>query len=97
MKTQQGLMSLSSASELIRNGNFLSIAGDEAALRQLPPGNWIGGTIPYFMATEGGTVSRAQVFVTQVTASSHRRNCVFTMPLHCRKSVVMHRKTATAS
>lgn len=66
MKTQQGLMSLSSASELIRNGNFLSIAGDEAALRQLPPGNWIGGTIPYFMATEGGTVSRAQVFVTQV-------------------------------
>lgn len=67
MKADQGLMSVSSAAELIRQGKYLSIAGDEAALRQLPSGHWIGGTIPYFMAADGGTVSREQVFVTEVS------------------------------
>lgn len=70
MKADQGLMSVSSAAELIRKGKYLSIAGDEAALRQLPNGHWIGGTIPYFMAADGGTVSREQVFVTEVSGFS---------------------------
>jgi hypothetical protein len=56
-------MPVAAAAELIRCGRYLCIAGDEAALRQLPIGNWIGGTIPYFMASSGGTVSREQVFV----------------------------------
>ncbi|MBI1906460.1 MAG: hypothetical protein HYS20_09540 [Rhodocyclales bacterium] len=59
----EGLMPVAAAAELIRSGRYLCIAGDEAALRQLPTGNWIGGTIPYFMAASGGTVSREQVFV----------------------------------
>lgn len=60
------LMSLAEASDLIRSGTYLSVAGDESALRQLPKGNWIGGTIPYFMDAGGGCVSREQVFVSEV-------------------------------
>lgn len=66
MQTRQELISTSQAAELIRAGHVLSIAGDEAALRQLPQGQWIGGTIPYFMANQGGTSNRDSVFVTEV-------------------------------
>lgn len=57
------LMSVAEASSRISSGAFLSIAGDEEALRRLPKGNWIGGTIPYFIAAEGGLESRDRVFV----------------------------------
>ena len=67
MKTTQALISVASAAELILSGKTLSIAGDETALRKLPLGNWIGGTIPYFMAANGGTISRDEVFVTEVS------------------------------
>lgn len=61
------LISVQAAAELIRSGAPLSIAGPESALDQLPAGQWIGGTIPYFMVAEGGTVVRAeQVFVTDL-------------------------------
>lgn len=70
MQTRQELISISQAAELIQAGCFLSIAGDEAALRQLPTGHWIGGTIPYFMADQGGTSSRDSVFVTEVDGYS---------------------------
>jgi len=60
------LMSVAAASELIKNRNFLSVAGDEAALRQLPAGNWIGGTIPYFMGAKGGETTRDKLFVTPI-------------------------------
>ncbi len=83
-------MSISRASELIRNGKFLSIAGDETALRQLPQGNWIGGTIPYFMAAEGGTVSREQVFVTEIDGFASPPQLRFydaaTLPQICRNA-----------
>ena len=67
MNRQQTLMPLPLAAEMIAAGQVLCIAGDEAALRQLPRGQWIGGTIPYFMTGDGGQVSRDQVFVTPVT------------------------------
>ena len=60
------LMSLDATKELIKNNMFLSIAGDEHALRQLPRGNWIGGTIPYFMGTSGGETTRDRLFVTPI-------------------------------
>ena len=61
------LISVAAASELIRNGAALSLAGPESALDQLPPGNWIGGTIPYFMVAEGGVVvTDGQVFATDL-------------------------------
>ena len=50
----------------IAQGHHLLLAGDEAALRQLPPGHWIGGTIPYFMAEEGGLSTRDRIFVTEL-------------------------------
>lgn len=52
----------------IRAGKALLLAGDEGVLRRLPRGNWIGGTIPYFMTDAGGTVDRQRVFVNEVPA-----------------------------
>jgi len=58
-------MSIAAAAELIRSGALLTVAGPESALDALPAGQWIGGTIPYFMADTGGVVStEGQVFVT---------------------------------
>ena len=62
------LMTVSQANDLIDNGHILHIAGDEAALRQLHRGRWIGGTIPYFLTTEGGVVERERVFITELPA-----------------------------
>ncbi|HQS01367.1 MULTISPECIES: hypothetical protein [Comamonadaceae] len=77
MKTTQALIPVAQAAELIRQGKTLSIAGDEAALRQLPTGHWIGGTIPYFMAASGGTVSHDQVFVTEVSGFARQPEARF--------------------
>lgn len=52
--------------ELIAAGEFLIIAGDERVLRDLPAGNWIAGTIPYFMTNEGGRVDQDAVYVTRL-------------------------------
>ena len=60
---QAGLMSLEQAATMIRNGLTLLIAGDEALLHKLPRGQWIGGTIPYFMAESGGIINSERVFV----------------------------------
>ncbi|MCD2343297.1 hypothetical protein LRH25_23505 [Ideonella azotifigens] len=59
---------MAAAAALIRRGVPLSVAGPEAALDQLPAGNWIGGTIPYFMVADGGTVvTDDRVFVTDLS------------------------------
>ena len=50
------LISLQQAAELIRRNVPLCLAGPEPALAQLPPGRWIGGTIPYAMVDRGGVV-----------------------------------------
>lgn len=63
------LMSIADASALIRTGAALSLAGPESALDALPQGQWIGGTIPYFMAAEGGVVAtEGRVFVSALPA-----------------------------
>ena len=59
------LVDIAEANALIDAGKKLHVAGDEAALRQLHRGTWIGGTIPYFLTTKGGVVEREKVFVTQ--------------------------------
>ncbi len=62
------LITLEAAIQLIKRGTPLSVAGTEATLDQLPSGNWIGGTIPYFMTASGGvTVTGGQVFVTDLS------------------------------
>lgn len=60
------LISISEANALIAAGRKLHAAGDEAALRRLQRGNWIGGTIPYFLTRTGGVVEREKVLVTEL-------------------------------
>jgi hypothetical protein len=64
---EQLLLTPQAAAELIRSGATLAIAGDEDVLAALPNGNWIGGTIPYFMGQNGGITTREQVFVTPLS------------------------------
>ncbi len=59
-----GLMSVGQAAAWIKTGRYLALAADERVLAQLPKGNWIGGTIPYFMDRQGGRTSQSEVFVT---------------------------------
>jgi hypothetical protein len=47
----------------IKRGEYLMIAADESMLSDLPSGNWIAGTIPYFMTTEGGVSDKNKIFV----------------------------------
>ena len=47
----------------INKGEFLILAADESLLNKLPNGNWIGGTIPYFMDEDGGTFTKDEIFV----------------------------------
>ncbi len=55
---------LSQTLNLIQQGKLLIIAGDHNLLRRLPAGNWIGGSIPYFMTYEGGVFNRNKLLVT---------------------------------
>jgi hypothetical protein len=65
------LISIAAAADLIRTGAPLALAGPESVLDALPTGQWIGGTIPYFMASGGGVVSTdGQVFVTALPANA---------------------------
>jgi len=65
---RQDIKSTEETAKLIEAGNILLLAGDEGALRKLPKGKWIGGTIPYFISNaQGGQVSREKVFVTDIT------------------------------
>jgi len=58
--------SIEKVKDLIAGKAPVIVAGDEALLHSLPKGNWIGGTIPYFMTPEGGRASRTHMFVTEV-------------------------------
>lgn len=53
--------------EMISNGDHMIISGDERVLASLPTGNWIGGTIPYFMSEEGGKVDQDTLYVNTIT------------------------------
>lgn len=54
--------------ELINSGKALWISGPETMLRKLPKGNWVGGTIPYFMGKEGGLITDSLLHVTEAPA-----------------------------
>jgi len=60
------LLSIPEVQSAIAAGESLFLAGSREALSQLPQGNWIGGTIPYFMADEGGLMSEDRIFVTKI-------------------------------
>jgi hypothetical protein len=61
------LLSLQETAKSIEGGRHLAIAGDEALLRELPRGSWIGGTTPYFMTEGGCTVTSDKLFVHDLT------------------------------
>lgn len=64
----QSIMELHEVQKKISEGRSLLLAGDEAVLQQLPKGNWVGGTIPYFITKEhGGLATRDLIFVTDIT------------------------------
>lgn len=52
------------AADLVASGMPVFIAGPEFLLRQLPRGNWIGGTTAYFIAEEGGVSASDRLFCT---------------------------------
>ena len=59
------LVTLKEAIDLISWGRPLMFSGAEKLLRKLPPGNWIGGTSPYFMTEEGGLQTAERLSVTR--------------------------------
>jgi hypothetical protein len=61
-----GLYERDVAADFIRSGKRLLLAGDERLLAELPKGDWIGGTIPYFMASEGGLQTSQRIFITEL-------------------------------
>ncbi len=60
------LLPINEVIEKIKNGERLVLAADENLLSQLPKGNWIGGTIPYFMGDDGGTFTKSEIFVDDI-------------------------------
>ncbi|HVX64989.1 MAG TPA: hypothetical protein VHA11_00230 [Bryobacteraceae bacterium] len=62
------LQSVDEARQRIATGEPLLLAGSDWALSQLPRGEWVGGTIPYFMDVQGGICSETLVFVDRVPA-----------------------------
>ncbi len=54
-------------SELIKKGKVLVLAGEESLLERLPKGNWLGGTIPYFMDEKGGKFCTESILVQDFT------------------------------
>lgn len=60
------LLSIKDANELISTGAPLTIAGARPVLASLASGNWIGGSIPYFMTETGGLCDRERVFVNKI-------------------------------
>ncbi|PCJ99624.1 MAG: hypothetical protein COA42_24065 [Alteromonadaceae bacterium] len=55
---------------MITRGEFLIIAGDEKSLAGLPSGNWIAGSIPYFMTDDGGVIEQDKLYVTTLKGLS---------------------------
>lgn len=60
------LLSLDEVTNKINNGEILILAADEKLLAKLPKGQWIGGTIPYFMGDNGGEFTQNKIFVDEI-------------------------------
>jgi len=65
-ESKKVLFKIEEAIPLIESGKNLLIAGDELLIKQLPQGNWIAGTIPYFAGNDGGLTSQDLLFITEV-------------------------------
>ena len=70
-------VTLEQAVSLINEGKILHIAADESLLSQLPKGNWIGGTTPYFIAEEGGTYTKEKLFINEIDFAEEIKIAVY--------------------
>ena len=61
---KNAFLSVEETAALIASRAVLFISGPEPLLRQLPRGNWIGGTTAYFMTPEGGVSRDDRLFCT---------------------------------
>ncbi len=59
-------ITLGETKKMIEEGKILHIAAEEQLLQQLPKGKWIGGTTPYFITGEGGTLSKDKLLVEEI-------------------------------
>jgi hypothetical protein len=57
------LATVEDVKRLLSQGKKLALAADEKLLDALPRGEWIAGTIPYFMTEDGGQVTRDKLYV----------------------------------
>lgn len=64
------LKSISDVKKMIESGESLLLAGSAGALSQLPAGNWVGGSISYFMDEAGGVNTDTGIFVTKVPSGA---------------------------
>lgn len=62
----RGLLSVEEVVARINAKERVVVAGEEALLRRLPKGDWVGGTIPYFVGVEGGMMSKDKLFVSSL-------------------------------
>ena len=71
------LVTLEKAISLIEEGKILHIAADESLLDKLPKGKWIGGTTPYFIAEEGGLITKEKLFVNELDFAEEIKTAVY--------------------
>lgn len=67
------LLTLDKTIDLIKEGKTLHIAADDSLLAKLPTGNWIGGTTPYFIAEDGGVLTKDKLFVNEIDFATETR------------------------
>ena len=60
------LKTLNETSDMINSGKWLHISGNEDLLKNLPSGNWIGGSTEYFMSQDCGIVTDEKLFVAEI-------------------------------
>jgi uncharacterized protein DUF6976 len=84
---ENSMMTIEEASALIQSGARLFVSGDEHLLIRLPRGQWIGGTIPYFMSEDGGLCVHDKVqvavmpdFVTDATVRLYPPDELYRIP-----------------
>ncbi len=70
----KSILNIEEVKSLIEQNKNLVIAGDENLLKKLPKGNWIGGTIPYFIGDEGGLCTKDYLHVTEFPAACHMKS-----------------------
>lgn len=83
------LHTVEETSALIQAGKVLSLAGDEALLAQLPKGNWIAGTIPYFIGEDGGIETKEKIFVTELKEAQANQITIKTYTLETIKNIAL--------